>query len=169
MRASGSQGAAYRELWRRAQPNRRPHYASSRFGPGPTGESVSALRSPFTVRPVCAFVMAAVVAWGCTTMRVVQRPVAPGNIDSAASVMATVRPGDEVRVTLRDGRQFRFEVLAVDSAGNAVNAWAMSYQRFLSPTTKLQLPHEIFLDEGRRLTPGQRRYTQTTLRMQFRF
>lgn len=56
-----------------------------------------------------------------------------------------------------------------DSAGNAVNAWAVSYQHFLSAFAKLQLAHEIFLDEGRSVNPGQRRYQQTTLRLQFRF
>jgi hypothetical protein len=128
LRASGSQGVAYREVCAGA-PNRRPHYASSPFGPGPTGESMSALRSPFPIRPVCALLIPAVVACGCTTMRVVQRPVAPGNIDSAASGMASVRPGDEVRVTLRDGRQVRFEVLAVDSTGIV----ALDRSRYATP------------------------------------
>jgi len=50
-------------------------------------------------------------------MRVVQRPAAPGTTDPAASAVETVRAGDQVRVTLRDGRQFRFQVLAVDNTG----------------------------------------------------
>jgi hypothetical protein len=55
-----------------------------------------------------------------------------------------------------------------DAAGNAVNAYALSYQHFLSPMAKLQLAHEIFIDESR-ASLGQRRFFQTTLRVQFRF
>jgi len=75
------------------------------------------LRAAFTIRPVCALLIPAVVACGCTTMRVVQRPAAPGTTDPPASAVETVRAGDQVRVTLRDGRQFRFQVLAVDNTG----------------------------------------------------
>jgi hypothetical protein len=56
----------------------------------------------------------------------------------------------------------------VSTGGNAVNGYAFAYQYFLSPMAKLQLAHELFTDESR-AGIGQRRFFQTTLRMQFRF
>lgn len=56
----------------------------------------------------------------------------------------------------------------LNSSGNAINGYALSYQFFFSPYAKLQLAHEVFTDESRTLL-GQRRYYQTTFRIQFRF
>lgn len=55
-----------------------------------------------------------------------------------------------------------------DTGGNALNGYAFAYQYFLSPMAKLQLSHELFTDESR-AGIGQRRFYQTTLRVQFRF
>jgi hypothetical protein len=50
-------------------------------------------------------------------MRVVPRPVVPGSIDTTASAARAVSAGDQVRITLRDGRLVSFKVLVDDSAG----------------------------------------------------
>ena len=47
-------------------------------------------------------------------MRPIGRSVSPG--EPSPSIW-TVQPGDEVRVTLRDGRRVRFTVQAVDDRG----------------------------------------------------
>jgi hypothetical protein len=54
------------------------------------------------------------VASGCTTMRPIGRTA---NLSQPSPSIWTLRPGDDVRVTFRDGRRVRFEVQAVDDKG----------------------------------------------------
>lgn len=66
---------------------------------------------PCVVRLVCLLTTSAVSASGCTSMH-------PLPVVTAASPQAIDRigPGDEIRVTMRDGRQARFTVQRVEEA-----------------------------------------------------
>lgn len=66
---------------------------------------------PCVVRLVCLLAILAVSATGCSSMHRVP-VVAAGS----AQASDRVGPGDEVRVTMRDGRQARFTVQRVEDA-----------------------------------------------------
>jgi hypothetical protein len=75
------------------------------------------LRAACAILLVCALSMSSIASTGCSTMRPIARPVAPGNIDSGAVGMWGVSPGDVVRITLRDGRRITVKVQTVDATG----------------------------------------------------
>ena len=74
---------------------------------------MSALRVRPIGRMIFVLSISVATATGCTTMR----PVAAVNIDPAAAPLWGVKPGDRVRLTLRDGRRVSFEVYSLDAGG----------------------------------------------------
>lgn len=95
---------------------------------------------------------------------------------TTAAVTKTGKPMSGFQATatydISNKHQLNFRLQQFDpdlsTGGNAINAYGMSYQYFLSPAAKFQLSHELFTDESRS-SINQRRYYQTTLRLQFRF
>ena len=70
-----------------------------------------AIRAVCVTRLVCALSASAVMTPGCTSMR--PTPVVAATSQPSPS---RVRPGDEVRLTMRDGRRAQFRVQTVDTA-----------------------------------------------------
>ncbi|HVT13484.1 MAG TPA: porin [Fimbriimonadaceae bacterium] len=95
---------------------------------------------------------------------------------STATATKTGKPMSGFQATatydLSTKNQLNFRIQQFDpdlsTGGNAINGYGVSYQYFLSPVAKFQLSHELFTDESR-ASINQRRYYQTTLRLQFKF